>query len=124
MGMSPLFDAITEERWPAIRLLLARGADINLPDNMHMTPAIYASYLNKYEIVYQLIEQGTDINVYDDIGASLAWNVSFSEANIYEKSPVRPWLLKVKLKLEQRGITFPSLSPQQVRELRKAGADL
>ena len=115
MGMSPLFDAITEERWPAIRLLLARGADVNLPDKVHKNPAIYASYLDKYEIVYQLIEQGTDINVYDDTGSDLAVMVYESESIMSKSSRSYPWLMKVKQVLVERGKTFPPPSPSEIR---------
>ncbi|AXW86069.1 hypothetical protein AU509_07390 [Lonsdalea britannica] len=114
-GQPPLFSAIGEERWADIELLLARGADINAQDMQKRNSALYAAYLNKYEIVYWLMEQGAAVEGYDDIGADLAWNVHFSESVMSKDAPQRPWLIKVKQALEQKGVKFPPPSPKEVR---------
>ncbi|MCG8707621.1 hypothetical protein JHU04_000810 [Brenneria sp. 4F2] len=114
-GQPPIFGAINEERWDNLNLLLARGADINLQDKMNMNSALYAAYLNQYEVVYWLLEHGAKIDTYDKVGVSLAWNVYDSESIMSKDAPQRPWLMKVKQALEQKGIRFPPTSPQEVR---------
>ncbi|MFP1868235.1 ankyrin repeat domain-containing protein [Lonsdalea quercina] len=114
-GQPPIFGAINEERWDDIELLLARGADINLQDKMNMNSVLYASYLNKYEIVDFLMKHGAQIDTYDKVGVSLAWNVYDSESIMSKDAPQRPWLIKVKQALEQKGVRFPPPSPQEVR---------
>ncbi|MFP1872093.1 ankyrin repeat domain-containing protein [Lonsdalea quercina] len=114
-GQPPLFGAINEERWADIELLLERGGDINTQDTRKRNAALYAAYLNKYEIVYWLIEHGVQVEGYDINGTSLAWLVQFSESNFSKDAPQRPWLMKVKQVLEQKGVRFPPPSPQEVR---------
>lgn len=115
-GQPPLFGAIDEERWEGMALLLARGADLNIQDKMEMNSVIYASYLNKYEIVYWLMQHGAKTDAYDQTGSNLAWNVYDSESLMPKDAPQYPWLIKVKQVLEQTGTTFPPPSPREVRK--------
>ncbi|MEH2922775.1 ankyrin repeat domain-containing protein [Samsonia erythrinae] len=116
-----IFSAIGEERWADIKLLVEWGADLDLVDSSKVNSAHYAAYLNKYEIVYWLIEQGADINIYDETGSNLAFTVEDSLSLMSPKSPHYPWALKVKQLLLDRGVTFPPLSPAEVRERREKG---
>lgn len=114
-GHPPIYGAINEERWADMELLLERGANINQLDNINRNSALYASYLNKYEIVYWLMERGAKTDVYDKTGSDLATNVYESESIVSKNSRQRPWLMKVKQVLEQKGVKFPPPSPQEVR---------
>ncbi|UCZ76008.1 ankyrin repeat domain-containing protein [Dickeya zeae] len=124
LGQPALFSAIGEERWADIKLLVERGADVNLVDGQKTTSAHYAAYLNKYDIAYWLIEHGAKVDTYSATGGSLAWRVHESLSIMAQNSPQYPWLLKVKQQLQQRGIKFPPLSPEEVRERRAKGESL
>ncbi|UCZ76009.1 hypothetical protein LHK94_03110 [Dickeya zeae] len=119
-----LFSAINESRWDDIKLLVERGADLNLEDAQKRNSALYAAYINEYETVYWLIEHGAKVDTYSATGGSLAWRVHDSLSIVANNSPNYSWLLKVKQQLQQRGIKFPPLSPEEVRERRAKGETL
>ncbi|UJR53775.1 ankyrin repeat domain-containing protein [Dickeya zeae] len=119
-----LFSAINESRWDEIKLLVERGADLNLEDAQKRNSALYAAYINEYETVYWLIEHGAKVDTYSATGGSLAWRVHDSLSIVANNSPNYSWLLKVKQQLQQRGIKFPPLSPEEVRERRAKGETL
>ncbi|WP_023639303.1 ankyrin repeat domain-containing protein [Dickeya zeae] len=124
LGQPALFSAIGEERWADIKLLVERGADVNLVDGQKTTSAHYAAYLNKYDIAYWLIEHGAKVDTYSATGGSLAWRVHESLSIMAQNSPQYPWLLKVKQQLQQRGIKFPPLSPAEVQDKWEKGESL
>ncbi|MBJ7224042.1 MULTISPECIES: ankyrin repeat domain-containing protein [unclassified Brenneria] len=119
-----IFSAINEERWADIKLLVERGADVNLEDGQKRNSAHYAAYLDLYDIVYWLIEQGADTTIRDRTGSDLAWSVEDSLSIMSPQSPQYPWALKVKQLLQQRGVKFPPLSPAEVRERLAKGEAL
>ncbi|MEE3645286.1 MULTISPECIES: ankyrin repeat domain-containing protein [unclassified Brenneria] len=124
LGQPAIFSAINEECWADIKLLVERGADVNLTDGQKTTSAHYAAYLNQYDIVYWLIEHGAYVDTYSATGGSLAWRIHKSLSIMSPKSPQRPWALKVKQLLQQRGVKFPPFSPAEVRERRAKGEAL
>ncbi|MEI7255280.1 hypothetical protein [Dickeya dadantii] len=124
LGQPALFSAIGEDRWADIKLLVERGADINLVDGQKTTSAHYAAYLSKYDITYWLIERGAKVDTYSATGGSLAWRVHESLSIMAQNSPQYPWLLKVKQQLQQRGIKFPPLSPAEVQDKWERGESL
>lgn len=91
-GQPALFAAISEDRWDNVRLLVARGADIELADEAKTTSVHYAAYLNKYQMVHWLIEQGAQVETYSATGSSLAWRVYERVSIMAQQSPEYPWL--------------------------------
>ncbi len=61
-GQTPLIKAIVEGNSESVKLLIASGADINLPDNTGVTPLMYACMLNRSGIITELLSKA-DINV-------------------------------------------------------------
>jgi len=58
-----------------IRILMHFGADINLTNRSDANSVLYASDINRYEMVYYLIEQGANYAVRDASRGDIAWNV-------------------------------------------------
>lgn len=123
-GQPALFSAIGEERWADIELLTQRGADLNKQDKLQRNSALYAAYINQYQIAHWLIEKGASVNGYDSVGADLAWVVYDAQSIMSPDSPRYVWLRKVKQQLEQQGRTFPPLSPRDVQARRAQGEKL
>lgn len=120
----PIFSAIGEERWADIKLLAERGADLNLTDGPGCNSALYAAYIHRYEVVYWLLQHGADYKIRDSAGADLAFSVEDSLSLMDQSSPQYPWAIKVKQFLMDKGITFPALTPAQVRERWARGEKL
>ncbi|WP_298776634.1 ankyrin repeat domain-containing protein [uncultured Shewanella sp.] len=116
-GEPALFDAIGEANWDNIHALLDHGADVNLKDKSGLNSALQSAILNKYELVCFFIEKGADATVYMSGGADLAWLVHdvLSDGIIKPDNPNYPWVMKVKQHLIEQGVTFPPLSPKEVR---------
>jgi len=63
-----LFNAI-EKNWPdAARLLVERGADINVKDGLSRRPLHEAAQLSRSDLAELLLAQGTDVNTVDSNG--------------------------------------------------------
>lgn len=55
-------------RAEAIRILVSRGADVNLADNLGNTPLIKATQFEQIDVVKRLLEHGADRNVRGYLG--------------------------------------------------------
>jgi ankyrin repeat protein len=67
-GFTPLLYAARENCRECVRVLLARGADINLPDPDGVTPLHLAIVNTNWDIAKQLIDAGADVNQWDIYG--------------------------------------------------------
>ncbi len=66
---TPLIGAVRHDsRRELVELLLRGGADPNQPDNLGMTPLMYASTFGATEIVKLLVESGADVRTATDDG--------------------------------------------------------
>jgi ankyrin repeat protein len=65
-GMTPLLFAIRDGDVEMVRLLVARGADINLSSGNHTTPLVIALLNGQVGLATELFERGADPNLADD----------------------------------------------------------
>ncbi|KAL3100162.1 hypothetical protein niasHT_029892 [Heterodera trifolii] len=69
-NITPLFIAVHNANLPLCRLLVARGANVDLGTDFAITPLMQACKRHQMEIVSFLIENGADINLQNGDGAT------------------------------------------------------
>ncbi len=69
-GFTPLLYAARENCRACVEVLLANGADINLPDPDGVSPLHLAIMNVNWDLARQLIEAGADVNQWDIFGAA------------------------------------------------------
>ncbi len=100
-----------------VRLLVERGADVNLKGD---TTAVDQSTLSsKPEIGVYLIKEGSTPNVRHDNGVTTAWGVHLQIQNL-EPGPMRDGFILLRDMMIERGVEFPPPSPVEVREQMRA----
>ncbi|EEA03315.1 Ankyrin [Burkholderia sp. H160] len=73
--------------FPAVKLLLSRGADINHRDHIGDAPITGAIIASRPDIAMYLIEHGADVNVQAVNGATLAYGVQVSINHLQPNAP-------------------------------------
>jgi uncharacterized protein len=88
-GSSLLQQAIfnSSDPFPAVKLLLRRGADINHRDHIGDAPITEAIIASRPDIAMYLIEHGADVNVQGTNGATLAYGVQVSINHLQPNAP-------------------------------------
>ena len=69
----PLEDAIEYDAIDIVRLLIERGADVNIKSSSGATPLKMGAVMGNEAIVRELLKHGTDINAQDYYGTALDW---------------------------------------------------
>lgn len=69
-GWAPLHVAAEREIWK-VRVLVEKGADINIRNKRGQTPIMVAAMEKNTEIVNYLLKEGADIGIKDDRGENL-----------------------------------------------------
>ncbi|KAL3109031.1 hypothetical protein niasHT_012593 [Heterodera trifolii] len=69
-NITPLFIAVHNANLPMCRMLVARGANVDLGTDFAITPLMQACKRHQMEIVSFLIENGADINLQNGDGAT------------------------------------------------------
>jgi ankyrin repeat protein len=72
-GMTPLLYASRDGRAEIVRMLIAAGAKVNLPDANRITPLLMAATNNQPDTADILIKNGADINAADFWGRTPLW---------------------------------------------------
>jgi hypothetical protein len=104
-----LFAAADADRYDQMRLLLARGANINAAAPDGRTAIIALADHGQFDQVAYLINKGADINKADNQGATLAFSVQ--DRYISPTLPEYKQQQEVKKMLTERGIKFPVPHP-------------
>lgn len=66
-GSTPLMYAIRRSNWPVVFTLLDNGADPNIPDDMGMSPILWAAELNNADAVNAMLKKVENINTIDSL---------------------------------------------------------
>lgn len=74
-GLTPLLYAARENCHACVDVLLANGADINLPDPDGVSPLLLAIMNANWDLAKQLIEAGADVNQWDIFGEAPLFTV-------------------------------------------------
>jgi uncharacterized protein len=123
-GLSPLQYAARDGRMEVARILLERGADINLTEANGITPLITAIVNNRVEMARMLIERGADIATADWYGRTPLWaavetrNMDFDNAS-FDNSIDRAPLLDLITVLLSKGAD-PNVRMKEVPPIRRA----
>lgn len=100
-----LHNALYAHQYQRMKLLLDRGADINITNSAGATPAVVLARLNYFELVHYLLERGADWRKTD--GEVALW----TQENDTGNAEAIQWQKKVKQLLIRQGVKFPVPSP-------------
>ncbi|WDE06297.1 ankyrin repeat domain-containing protein [Thalassomonas viridans] len=122
-GEPAIFSSIGADNWQQINMLIDAGADLNKTNKSAENSILHAAYLNKFEIIYKLKGLGGDFHLPSAGGVTLAWQIhdKLSRNMLNPEYEAYSWAIKTKDFLIEKGINFPPLSPEQVRERMKNG---
>ncbi len=117
-GQPVLFTAVGHNNKIQQSLLFKYNVNLDKKDKSNKNSLLYASYLNKYEFVYNSILKGGKFSEPDTTGTTIAWNLHHDTEKklLNSELPSYEWVIKTKALLIEKGVEFPPLSPQEVRE--------
>lgn len=105
-GSAPLHISVENARFKLTELLIACGADLNIPDNRKNTVLHYAAYFGvQYEmlpVVLTMLQNGADPGLLDQDGYSpLHWAILSENVRVAKLLAAWPDLIAVKLLLDE-----------------------
>jgi len=116
-GDTPLwFSTIYSGNWEHFDYLLSEGVDVNAASKNGRTAIFVLTTFEQYGRVLKLIDKGADIEVVTTGDTSFAYQVQRNP--VENDHPEYVNRVKVIKLLEQKGISFPVLSPKEIREQR------
>jgi len=113
---TPIFSALYGKQFENVKLLYQFGADIDFKNKCGETPFIFALDIRAFDVAFWLVEHGVDVKVMDKLGGTPAWEIHDSLTNGLYSDWAREAGLKMKAILEEKGVTFPPLSPEENRK--------
>ena len=106
---------------PHVKLLVERGADVNMHTGIGRTALFTSIGTHQPEIAAYLINHGADVHATNTGGVTIAWAVH-SVINRQQSGALRPQLVALRDLLISKGAKFPPDPPDVVREqMRRDG---
>jgi len=104
-----------------VKLLLQRGADINVRTAYVRRTALHEAISRvKPDIAIYLLQQGADINTYTVLGVTPAWAVHLGIKRMVPGNPVHTKFLELRDLMIEKGVKWPPDSPLEVRDQMRA----
>jgi len=97
-----------QPRLEQLKMLINAGANLNSYDKDSFTPMMIAAILNRYDMVYIMLEAGADPAVKTTAGTTIVDTINLIRTD--PKSDLYQWRAKVIKALEARGIVVNSHS--------------
>ena len=102
-----------------VKILVTRGADLELPDALGETPLLSAIFTNQPDRASYLVERGAKVDVYTVRGVTPAWAVKSAIESQQLGSPMRRDLEGLRDRMIAHGAKFPPDPPEKVRAWMK-----
>jgi len=113
---TPIFSALYGRQLENVKLLHQFGADIDFKNKCDKTPFQLAMNTRQFDIAFWLVEQGVDVHNMNKYGGTAAWEIHDSLTEDLYNDWAKEAGLKMKAILEEKGVTFPPLSPEENRK--------
>ncbi len=115
-----LFRAASKDRSRCLELLLQRGAPIDFPNGAKHTILMRAILGQDFDLAEHLLELGASVNIETPSGGTPANLVQWMLPRYIPGSPTYLQLERIKKLMEERGVTFPTPKPEEIRARREA----
>ncbi|HBA86855.1 MAG TPA: hypothetical protein DCZ75_02380 [Geobacter sp.] len=115
---SLVFGAVDIPRPRCLKLLLERGAPIDLEDGARSTILMAAMDAQDYDLAEWLLLKGASVNTEAGGEVTPAYAVEFYLKKFKPGSPTHNKVLHLKEMMKERGAVFPALSPAEIRAKR------
>ncbi len=115
-----LFRAASENRSRCLELLLQRGVPIDFPDGAGYTILMSAMSGQDFNLAEHLLQLGASVNIVTPNGVTPAYQVQRMLPRYIPGSPTYLQLERIKKLMEERGVTFPTPKPEEIRARREA----
>jgi ankyrin repeat protein len=109
INRAPIMQAVMSYSLPNVQLLVQAGANVNYQDAVSFeTPMMAACTLNRYDIVYWLLQSGADPTLRDSGGDTILWRIQHWDIDpasplAADKQKVIDWLKQRNLWKEEKG---------------------
>lgn len=132
-GQSALVCAAEAQRQEHVRLLVARGADVNVlytsnglreANDIFAQPlVVHLAAMRDFESLVTLLEHGADVHTPSKMGRTVAFELQEKGSEYKPGDRWYPWVVKAKHLLEAQGIRFPVVDPAIVRATHERTED-
>lgn len=125
-GHPAIFGCIDFDNWEQLNTLIEHNVNIEMTDHLGRSAALYAAYIKKFDFVLALVRIDASPVLPDKGGVTVA-NMIESLLERNSRNPafrISDDVRNTKALLIEKGVTFPPLSPQEVREHLARGEPL